>query len=231
MITRKLIQPLRFVIQACFMASLILPLLPHSETIAGWLFWTAPVVGVFFCGWICPFGTAQDWLFYIARKLKLPYWQIPYKFQKYLQFSRYIWAGLIFFAGIHYAFLSARFYFNDNLFQNMLTWTSSITLAVFMFSSLFTQRPFCNYFCMKGAIDGLMSIVRPFSLKRDESRCIHCRLCTKNCPMNVQVEQTKFLRHPNCINCLKCVSICPKKCLAYKAVNLKLKSTHKTIVK
>ena len=203
------------------MAGLIIPWLPHSEPVANWLFWTVLGVGVFFCGWVCPFGAAQDWLFWIARKLHLPRWQIPWKYQRVLQFSRYIWAGLITFAGIHYAFLSARFYFNDNLFHNMLTWTSGLTLAGFLLIGLFIDRPFCNYFCMKGAIDGLMSIVRPVSIRRDNKACVHCHLCDKVCPMNVRVERTGFVRHPNCINCMKCVSSCPKQCLNFRLMQLK----------
>ena len=208
-------------VQACFMAGLIIPWLPHSEPVAKWLFWTVLAVGVFFCGWVCPFGAAQDWLAWIARKIHLPRLQIPWKYQRFLQLSRYIWAGLITFAGVHYAFLSARFYFNDNLFHNMLTWTSGITLATFLIVGLFVDRPFCNYFCMKGAMDGLMSIIRPISIKRDNKACIHCHLCDKVCPMNVRVEHTNFVRHPNCINCMKCVGVCPKQCLALRLMQLR----------
>ena len=218
---RKWIQPLRFLVQACFMAGLIIPWLPHSEPVAKGLFWTVLVVGVFFCGWVCPFGAVQDWLAWIARKIHLPRFQIPWKYQRFLQLSRYIWAGLITFAGVHYAFLSARFYFNDNLFHNMLTWTSGLTLATFLIIGLFVDRPFCNYFCMKGAMDGLMSIIRPISIKRDNKLCIHCHLCDRICPMNVRVEHTNFVRHPNCINCMKCVGVCPKKCLSLRLMQLR----------
>ena len=217
---KKWLQPLRFVIQALFTAGLILPLI-HPETIAGLLFWTVLAVGVFFCGWVCPFGAVQDWLAWTARKLKLPRLQIPRRWQKYLQFSRYIWAGLIFFAGIHFSFLNARFYYSDNLFNNMLTLSSGLTLAVFLIIALFVDRPFCNYFCMKGAVDGLMSVIRPFSLRRDDKMCVHCHLCNKVCPMNIPVESTKFVRHPNCINCMQCVSKCPKDCIKFKLMKLK----------
>ena len=218
---RKWLQPLRFIVQACFMAGLVVPWLPHSESVAKWLFWTVLAVGVFFCGWVCPFGAAQDWLAWIAQKIHLPRLQIPWKYQRFLQLSRYIWAGLITFAGVHYSFLSARFYFNDNLFHNMLTWTSGLTLATFLIIGLFVDRPFCNYFCMKGAVDGLMSIIRPISIRRDNKTCIHCHLCDKICPMNVRVEHTNFVRHPNCINCMKCVGVCPKQCLALRLMALK----------
>lgn len=224
---RNWLQPLRFVVQVCFMAGLIVPCLPHAEIVARWVFWSVLITGVFFCGWICPFGTVQEWLGWIARKLKLPRVQISWRWQKYLQFSRYIWAVLIFFVGIHYAFLSARFYFNDNLFHGMLTWISGLTLLFFLLLGLFVDRPFCNYFCMKGAVDGMMSVVRPLSIKRDDKKCIHCHLCDKICPMNVRVESTFFVRHPNCINCMKCVNACPKQCVKYGLMNIKLKGESK----
>ncbi|MGN0919823.1 MAG: 4Fe-4S binding protein [Alphaproteobacteria bacterium] len=220
---RQWIQPLRFVIQVGFMAGLIVPWLPHAEWAAGWLFWTVLAVGVFFCGWVCPFGAAQEWLGWVAHKAHLPRFQMPLIFQKYAQLSRYVWAALILFAGVHYSFLSARFYFNDNLFHGMLTWASGLTLLVFGILSLFTDRPFCNYFCMKGAMDGLMSMVRPVGIRRDNAACIHCQLCEKACPMHVRVAHTHFVRHPNCINCMKCLCVCPKNCLAFRLMTIKKK--------
>ena len=223
---KKWIQPLRLIIQACFMAGLFLPLI-HPEPVARYLFWTVLAVGVFFCGWVCPFGAIQDWLGFLARKLHLPRFQIPWKYQRFLQLSRYIWAVLITFAGVHYAFLSARFYFQDNLIHNNLSWISATTLAVFLVAGLFLDRPFCNYFCMKGAVDGLMSVIRPVSIRRDPKTCIHCHLCNKVCPMNVPVEGTNFVRHPNCINCMKCVCACPQNCLKFKLMALRKSSSTK----
>ena len=41
--------------------------------------------------------------------------------------------------------------------------------------------------------------------------------------MNIAVERTKFVRHPNCISCMKCVTACPKKIivLAKDTINKK----------
>ena len=103
----------------------------------------------------------------------------------------------------------------------MLNINSSLTLVIFFITSIFFKRPFCNYFCIKGAIDGLMSILRLFSIKKDNKKCIHCHLCDKNCPMQISVEKSKFIRHPNCIGCCQCITNCPKKCLKYSFMNLK----------
>ena len=222
---KKWIQPLRLIIQACFMAGLFLPLI-HPETVASHLFWTVLVIGVFFCGWICPLGAIQDWLGWIAKICKLPRFKMPRKVQKYLQLSRYIFLGLMFF-GIGFSFLNARFYFQDNLIHNMLSWTSGITLTFFLIVSLFIERPFCNYFCMKGAADGLMSSMRLISIKRNSKTCIHCHLCNKVCPMNVPVESTNFVRHPNCINCMQCLSVCPKNCIKFNLMSIHLKKEKK----
>lgn len=218
---KKLLQLLRLIIQACFMAGLFLPLI-HSETMAQYLFWTVLVIGVFFCGWVCPFGTVQEWIGWVARRCKLPRFKIPWKVQKYLQLSRYIFLGLMF-LGITFSFSNARFYFQDNLMHNMLSLTSGITLVIFLIISLFFDRPFCNYFCMKGAVDGLMSIIRPISIKRNSKTCVHCHLCDKVCPMNIPVENTTFVRHPSCINCMKCLSVCPKNCIKFNLVNIHFK--------
>ncbi len=211
----KLLQPLRHIVQAVFVAGLFLPILPAADVIGEKIWLTTIFIGVFFCGWCCPFGTAQEWIGIVARRLHVPRFRPSPTIQQYLQISRYFLYGLSA-LGITFFFLNARYYFDHNLVMNMLNWFSGGTLAVFLLFAIFVDRPFCNYFCLKGAADGMLSTVRPLSIARLEERCIHCHLCDKNCPMHILVEQSKFVRHPNCINCFKCISVCPKNCLKYK---------------
>ena len=215
---RKHIQTLRFIVQAIFMSGLVLAFMPQYNPVGKYLFLTILLVGVFFCGWVCPFGALQDWLAKLARFLKLPRYQVPDKYQKYLQLSRYVLYALGV-VGIVFAFLNARKVFNHDFFSGKLTLTAGIILGIFVLASPFIDRPFCNYFCTKGAHYGLFSVLRIFGITRDESKCIHCHLCDKKCPMNIKIERNQFIRHPNCINCLTCVSVCPKKCIAYKLIN------------
>ncbi|MBR3662028.1 MAG: 4Fe-4S binding protein [Alphaproteobacteria bacterium] len=217
--SKKFLQIIRFITQACFLTGLFFPVIIHADVAAKYMFWSVLLCGVFFCGWVCPFGAIQDWLAWIARKLKCPHFRVPHKVQKYLQFTRYILYALSTF-GITFVFLNARYNFNHDMVNGMLSVSGGIILAVFLISALFIDRPFCNYFCLKGAVDGMMSIVRPLGIKRNNQKCIHCHLCDRNCPMNILVENTNFVRHPNCINCMKCITACPKNCLAFKLMNL-----------
>ena len=213
--SRKNIQDLRFIVQLIFMLGLFISFMPYYNPFGKYLFLPILIAGVFFCGWVCPFGALQDWTSKIARFFKLPRYQVPDRFQKYLQLSRYVFYALGI-LGISFAILNARHAFNKSLFSGHLTIVAGIILLIFILLSLFIDRPLCNYFCQKGACYGLLSVLRIFGISRDNFQCVHCKLCDKRCPMNIKIESNEFVRHPNCINCMTCVSVCPKKCINYK---------------
>ena len=217
---KKYLQLFRFLIQAFFMMGLFLPSLPFADTVGKKIFLSIVFLGVFFCGFICPFGAIQDWIGWISRKLKVPHFKMPAKIQVYLQWSRYFFYALST-IGITFFLLRARFEFNHGVFLNIFEWSVYGSIGLFLLLSIFTDRPFCNYFCPKGASYGMFSVMRLVGVTRDEKKCVHCHLCDKACPMNIQVEGTDFVRHPNCINCMKCVCACPKNCLRFKLLTLK----------
>jgi len=45
----------------------------------------------------------------------------------------------------------------------------------------------------------------------DESKCIDCKLCVENCPVDAITLKPVNITHLNCIACGKCVSVCPQK--------------------
>lgn len=219
---RQFLQPIRFLCQACFMAGLFFPLLPEADVIGQKVWISVVFVGVFFCGWICPFGAVQDWISWTAGRLHIPRFRMPPAGQQYIQLFRYIFYALSI-LGITFFFSNTLFYFKHNLIMGMIEWTSGLSLAFFLLAAVFIDRPFCNYFCLKGAADGLMSVVRPIGIKRDKNACIQCGLCRKACPMNILVDRHDFVRHPNCINCMRCISACPKKCVKFGLIKLSLR--------
>lgn len=170
--------------------------------------------GVFYCGWICPFGSIQDIISKIATKLKIKRFKCPPKFQKYLVYLRYFLYTLVIIKLISMSW-NPRGRFGDILKGVELDTLLYIIVAVFLIASIFIDRPWCNYFCEKGAFYDLLSTFRIFGIKRDNNTYIHCHKCDKVCPMNILVEGTDFVNHPNCIGCLECISNCPKKCLKY----------------
>lgn len=76
------------------------------------------------------------------------------------------------------------------------------------------NRAFCKYVC---PIPTLQKITARFSLlkiKIDNKKCIDCKLCEKNCPMNIKLlsykNEGKRILSSECILCNTCADICPK---------------------
>lgn len=206
------LQVLRFFVQLGVLLAVAAGVF-NTKHASGWLLPTILLVGVFFCGWVCPFGTAQDWMARLGRLLKLPQLRMPQSVQRYVQLSRYVFY-LLSTMGITYVLLKGPHNFSRLMKGDILTVASGVVIA-FLVLSLFMDRPFCNYFCTGGARQGLFSVLRIFGIRRKPEQCGGCGLCTRKCPMNIDVANTEFVRHPNCIGCMTCVSTCPKKCVSY----------------
>jgi polyferredoxin len=95
-----------------------------------------------------------------------------------------------------------------NVFTEMTTITFwvLITLGV---SSLLYKNFWCRYLCPYGALLGLLSRFGPVKISRDETKCIHCRSCSRACPSLIDVEKKEVVQSPECFGCLTCVSSCP----------------------
>lgn len=217
-INRKNIQKLRLAIQIVMIALVIFAFSKGAGFIGWYLFLTILFFGVFYCGWLCPFGAWQDLLAKFSTRLNIKKYKAKPHHQRYLQISRYFIYALSV-IGIVYLPLNACKTMNQNLFQGTATLIALFFFGLFTIAAIFIDRPYCNYFCAKGALFGMLSRFRLFSIKRDDKCCIHCKLCTKVCPMNIEVEKTDFVTHPNCINCFTCISKCPKNCLSYGQKN------------
>jgi polyferredoxin len=211
---RKWIQPARILVQLIFFGICLLGIV-SSKQVSDWLLPTTLLLGVLFCGWICPLGTLQDWAYKLGRRLKLPLLRMPYKAQRYLQLSRYILYFMLT-LGVAFTVLQGTKNLSALMKGKEIALASLIVLIIFVLAGLFFNRPFCNYICTGGARRGLWSVIRIIGIRRDTSRCINCKLCSKSCPMNIDVANTDFVRHPNCIGCMSCLSACPRKCISFK---------------
>ncbi|QOR36675.1 4Fe-4S binding protein [Clostridium sp. 'deep sea'] len=173
--------------------------------------------GPAFCSWICPFGTVQEFVGKIGRKIfKRRYNNfIPVKLDYYLRYIRYFVLGLV----LYNTAVTAKLVFQNydpyyalfNFFTNEVAITAYIALIMTLVLSLFIERPFCKYLCPYGSILGLFNYIRIFKIRRAESTCINCGACDVSCPMNIKVSQKNSVNDHQCISCMQCTSeaACP----------------------
>lgn len=173
--------------------------------------------GPVFCGWICPFGTFQEFIGKIGRKLFGKRYNnfIPKKLDSVLRYIRYLVLALV----IYNTATTAKLVFQNidpyyalfNFFTNEVAITAYVALAITVLLSLFVERPFCKYMCPYGATLGIFNLFRIFKIKRNKNTCISCNACDKACPMNIEVSSSNKVYNHQCISCLKCTSenACP----------------------
>jgi polyferredoxin len=177
----------------------------------------AILVGPAFCGWVCPFGSIQEWLGKLGRKLFPKRFNrlVPYSVDRWLRYLRYVvlawvvfvtaWSAKLMFANID------PYYALFNFWTGEVALSALIVLGVVLLLSLVIERPFCKYACPYGATLGVFNLFRIFSIKRNKKTCISCGQCDTACPMNIPVSKSTVVRNHQCISCLKCTSeyACP----------------------
>ncbi|SDN69276.1 4Fe-4S binding protein [Acetanaerobacterium elongatum] len=168
--------------------------------------------GPAFCGWICPFGTFQEYIGKIGKRLLGKRYNnlVPGKLDSILRYLRYGVLALV----LYNTAVTAKLVFQNadpyyalfNMFSNEVAVTAYIALAVIAALSLVAERPFCKYACPYGAVLGLFNLVRIFKIKRNAATCTGCKSCDRSCPMNIEVSKRTTVYNHQCISCLQCTS-------------------------
>lgn len=177
----------------------------------------AVLFGPVICGWICPFGTFQEWIGKLGRKIFKKRYNhfINTRLDKVLRYTRYlvlIWVSYM-------TVVSGKLIFQDydpyyalfNFWRGEVAISGLVLLGLVMVLSLLVERPFCKYACPYGAFQGIFNLFRVFKIRRTEASCISCNACSKACPMNIDVATDGIVKDHQCISCMKCTSeaACP----------------------
>jgi polyferredoxin len=179
-----------------------------------------------FCGWICPLGFAQELITSLSKFLqkKLPglrrfmsrlrsNTRLLSVLDRYLRYIKYIVLAWAVIGTIIYGVMVFRDYDPWAALLNLAEFSFTpgvIVLGVTLVASFFVERPWCRYACPLGAASGLLGKLSPIYLKREESACKLCRVCTNACPMGLDVHNPTTIKSVDCITCLECVGACPQ---------------------
>jgi len=174
-----------------------------------------------FCAWLCPVGLLAEGFWKAGKRALGKNPRMPKAADhalmavKYLILFFFLWVILIKMPGeATFAFANAPY--NKVVDVKMLDFwiepSSAVIKAtiVIVALSIVFKNFWCRYLCPYGALLGMLGRFAPLRVKRHESECIHCSLCTKNCPGFIDVENCDTVTSVDCIKCLTCIEKCPK---------------------
>jgi polyferredoxin len=188
---------------------------------------TALLLRSAFCGWICPLGFIQDLFHGFGARMQKQYPRIRMVGRALSSFGRPVWSFLDrYLRPVKYAVLvwavTGTAIYGVMVFRDYDPWSALINIAEFsitpgllvlgltLVGSLFVKRPWCRYACPLGAASGLLGKLSPVYLKREADSCTVCKICTKSCPMGLQVHTAATVTSLDCVSCLECVGECPR---------------------
>jgi ferredoxin-type protein NapH len=177
----------------------------------------APVIvsffkGRFWCGNFCPRGSFSDlFLAKISNKLQVP------------KFLKNQWFKLVFLILLMTSFAIQLYIAWGSLanvgavFVRMIIITTILTIIL---GTIYSHRTWCTI-CPMGTMAYYIAKINRVNRKIkhvnfDKNKCINCNICTKNCPMGIDVLTQKDkgkVTHGDCLKCNVCIEKCPKNSL------------------
>lgn len=180
------------------------------------------IMGRFFCGFLCSFGSMGDLFWFIGTKLKLRRPAISEKTDRVLKSVKYILlAAIVLFGWILGASLLSGTSNPWTVFGMYATWKGWLDLTGFLSigallllaiaaGSMYIERFFCRYLCPLGAVFSLVSKFRLYKIRKPSLKCGNCKACTRRCSMGIPLYSMETVTDSECIDCMQCVDICPQ---------------------
>jgi len=168
--------------------------------------------GRMWCGNFCPRGSFNDIILSkISRKRNVP------------KIIKKTWFRLTFLSIVMGVFVLQMVFAWGNLidvsfvFVRMIIVTTVITIIL---GVVYNQRTWCMI-CPMGTMAHYVSKLQLSKSKTknvsfEQKKCVDCRICSKSCPVGVDVLSYKSsgeVTDADCIKCSQCVEKCPKKSL------------------
>lgn len=174
-------------------------------TAASLLLWGRGV----FCGWLCPFGALQELLNELARKLRVPQFQVPFAVHERLWAIKYIILLVLFGLSLESLALAEQAA-EVEPFKTAITlgfdrqwWFVAYAVAL-LAVNLFTRKVYCRYLCPLGAALAIPAKARLFDWLKRRAECGKpCQLCARECEIQA-IHPDGRIEANECHYCLDC---------------------------
>ncbi|WP_445261772.1 MULTISPECIES: transcriptional regulator NosR [Pseudomonas] len=177
-----------------------------------WVFTAASILlwgrGVF-CGWLCPFGALQELINELARKFKVPQYELPFAVHERLWALKYIILLVLFGVSLE-SMATAERLAEVEPFKTAVTlrfdrqwWFVAYALGLLVVN-LFTRKVYCRYVCPLGAALAMPTRLRLFDWLKRRKECGNpCQLCAKECEIQA-IHPDGRINANECHYCLDC---------------------------
>ncbi|MCD4828908.1 MAG: 4Fe-4S binding protein [Candidatus Cloacimonetes bacterium] len=177
------------------------------------------LTGRLFCGYVCPIGTLQEWLYMAVNRGRKRFVQrIPYAAHRWLKRFKYVVllsVAALAFWGAH------RFYMGfcpvlALAHPTGMEIASVATLVVIIGAGLFVERFWCRYLCPYAALMNLFMHLGNWTrlprlhISRNIEASLGCKDCLNYCPMAIDIGDKEKITCVECIQCGICVRRCTK---------------------
>lgn len=206
------------------------------------LIWALPIVlltlvlGRFFCGWICPFGTLHHFVGWLSGRRTQQQRLDGNRYRRRNAFKYYVLAGVIVaaaFGSLQIGLLDpiatlyrsftvavwpAADYTTGLIFRQppafRLSWLVGFLLVLFLVLNTWSPRFFCRVLCPLGALMGVLARFSLWRIDRDPVKCTDCDLCLQAC--EGAADPQSHLRKAECYVCMNCLDDCQAGALAFR---------------
>jgi polyferredoxin len=168
------------------------------------------------CGWGCPFGALQEFLysFPLARNIKAH--QLPFIVTHPVRTL----AVFIFVLPLFGLWGGASLYGAIDPFRlfdlDLVRVTVIASLGILLLLSLFVYRPFCQLLCPFGWYSWFFERFSLYGVRIRRDRCTRCNACSRACPLEAARGRVIGAPMPaDCFSCARCLRVCHAGAIKY----------------
>ena len=189
------------------------------------LFVSSLFLGRAFCGWVCPAGATQELCAKVRDK------NFKNGRRNWIKYVIWVpWVCIIIVMFILAGTITAIEPFYQTYYGISITGLESVVMFLAIagliagLALVAGKRGACHTICWMAPFMIVGRQIRnsvnwsALQLEADNSKCINCKACTKNCSMSLDVNgmvQKQSMENSECILCGTCVEVCPKGAIGY----------------